>query len=179
MRLKAFGSQMTFYTPSRSPTLGQGRAQSQSSYRGYRSILSTSLDYVNSLTKGFAPWRPVAEWGTVMGPVWGVGSLDHTLSEPDRAASPTAFLRGVAYRTHQSKPLSSCSVFLCLHSGSPTLEGCPVPGTPEVLGKVLRLAFGQNAVLFALALWPLAVWWAEGNGCAWPSEEEKTALRSW
>ena len=54
-----------------------------------------------------------------------------------------------------------------------------VPGTPKVLVKVLRLAFGQDAVV-TLALWPLAVdWWAEGNGCAWRSEEEKTALRSW
>lgn len=103
------------------PTVGQVRAQSQSSYRGYRSILSTSLDYVISLTKGFAPWRPVAEWGTVMGPVLvsGFGFGSHFI-RAGQSNVPNGFSQGSRLPNPPKQPRVSHSVFLRLHRESPT-----------------------------------------------------------
>lgn len=51
----AIGTQRGTHGPTKA------RAQSQSSYRRYGSVLSTSLGCFLSLAKGFAPWRPVAD----------------------------------------------------------------------------------------------------------------------
>lgn len=39
--------------------------QSHSFSRSYRTILPTSLTYINLDTKGFSPWRPAADTSTV------------------------------------------------------------------------------------------------------------------